>query len=177
MYRVRKVFPVLMLICFPFFFLQCANQNEEVPFFDGLFLEYETGVRVMYTVNALDKDRFKIIKTEQWGTFGDKITELYVNMRGRVYKSNTRGYKGKFSPIWIPVHQIEVGESFDEGYTAIRKDRWKNWDVMVIKSTGTEEERYFELNKGFFVGLTGSFDRKYEPVLVNTNAGIISSQE
>ncbi len=42
----------------------------------------------------------------------------------------------------------------------------------MLKADIVEEERYFELNTGYLVGVKGRFGMSYEIVLVNTNADI-----
>lgn len=154
--------------------LSCTKYEEEAPFFDGLFLEYRLGgLRTIYNIHVLANHKFKIIETQKARVLSDDVEELYVDAYGRVYKSSFKPYKGKFSPIWIPVHKMEIGDTFDSGYTVARKEKWEKWEVLVIKDPVVREERYFDLNTGFWVG---SFARTAvgagKIVLINTNADI-----
>jgi len=63
---------------------------------------------------------------------------------------------------------MKIGDEFNEGYKVLREDKWKKWSVLVIKNPIYNEERYFELNTGYLVGVKGSV----EVNLVNTNADI-----
>jgi hypothetical protein len=63
---------------------------------------------------------------------------------------------------------MKIGDTFDDGYKVLRKDRWKKWEVLVIKNPTYNEEQYFELNTGYLVGVKG----RVEVNLVNTNADI-----
>jgi hypothetical protein len=148
---------------------------ETPPFFDKLFLEYKFNAEsylTTYQVEALARGRFRIIETEKRGVLGDDVEEFFVDAYGKVYESSFKSYEGHFSPIWLPVHQMKIGDVF-EGLLVDRKDRWKNWDVLIIKHKLAQAEEYYELNTGFFVGAfartaVGSGGN----VLVETNADI-----
>ena len=83
-------------------------------------------------------------------------------------------YEKKFSPVWIPIHEMEIGDTFDSGYTVTRKEKWKKWDVLVVKDPDSNNERYFDINTGYWVG---SYERRLTIVLVDTNADIPSTEE
>jgi hypothetical protein len=153
--------------------ISCSKYEETVPFSDGLFLEYNTGgISTIFSFERLENFNYKIIETETRKPLRDKVTELFVDNYGIVYKSSFKDYEGGFSPVWIPIYAMKVGDSYDEGYKVSRKDRWKKWDVMVIKNPIIKEEQYFEINTGYLVGAKGKFGLSYELVLVNTNADI-----
>ncbi len=179
MERIKKISTVLLIIFLPLVFLHCTKYKEPAPFFNGLFLEYEIkGKKIIFDVYAvIDNKNYKIVETEKSKVFGDETKELFVDAYGRVYKSSFKDYEGKFSPIWIPVNKIKINDTFDSGYKILRKDKWRKWDVMVIKNPDIEEERYFEVNTGYFVGTKGKFGMAYEVVLVDTNADIPTIEE
>ena len=167
MISVKKAF--LLFITINILFLaSCSKYNEPAPFVDGLFLEYNAGLKIIFNINSIENNNYKIIETEVSEVLGDTIRDIYVDMYGKVYESSFKDYKGKFTSIWIPVHQMEIGDTFDDGYKVLRKDKWKNWEVLVIKNPIYNEEQYFELNTGYLVGVKGSV----EVNLVNTNADI-----
>lgn len=150
------------------FISACSKYDEPAPFYDGLLLEYFAGLKIIYNVHSIENGNYKIIKTEVGEVLGDDIDDIFVDMYGKVYKSSFKDYEGKFSSIWIPVHKMEIGDTFDGGYKVLRKDRWKKWEVLVIKNPMFNEERYFELKTGYLVGVKGSI----EVNLVKTNADI-----
>ncbi len=170
----KKNIFLFLIASLTFFFSYCTKKyNEPAPFFDGLFLEYRAGsIRRVYNIQVLDNNQFKIVETEKSKILISDVEELLVDTYGKVYESTYKEYKGKISPIWVPAHKMEIGDIFD-GQTVIRKEKWKKWEVLVIKDPTFEVERYFELNTGFWVG---SFARTpigaSEVVLVNTNANI-----
>jgi len=160
---------MLIIVINVFLTASCIKYNEVVPFFDGLYLEYiVSDLKTIFNVLSADNNKFKIVKTEVNDVLGDRVIEIFVDMHGKVYESSFKDYKGKFTSIWIPVHQMEIGDTFDDGYKVLRKDKWKNWEVLVIKNPIYNEEQYFELNTGYLVGVKGSV----EVNLVNTNADI-----
>lgn len=174
----KKIIFLIFLMFLPLIFSYCTKYKELVPFTDGLTLTYTAGgIGMIFNVQELDDSKFKIIKTEKREPLSDKIEELLVDKYGKVYKSSIKDYEGGFSPIWIPVHKMEIGDSFDKGYTIIRKDKWKKWDVMVVKTPDINEEQYFELNTGYLVGIKGKFGMRYEFMLIDTNADIPTAEE
>lgn len=168
----KVMFPILILSLL-IGFLSCNKYEEPTPFSDGLFLEYSAGgIKTIFSFARQENFNYKITETEKRKPLNDKVTELFVDNYGRVYKSSFKDYEGGFSPVWIPVHAMKVGDSYDGGYKLTRKDRWRKWDVMVIKNPDFDEEQYFEKNTGYLVGVKGKFGMSYELVLVNTNADI-----
>lgn len=68
-----KVISILTALFIPLLFC-CSKHKEPAPFFDGLYLEYDVkGTPFIYEITALDDNNFKIIETEKWDVFGDKI--------------------------------------------------------------------------------------------------------
>ena len=160
---------MLIIVINVFLNASCTKYNEAVPFFDRLYLEYiVSDLKTVFNVLSADNNKFKIVKTEVNDILGDRVIEMFVDMHGKVYESSSSNYKGKFTSIWIPVHQMEIGDTFDDGYKVLRKDKWKKWEVLVIKNPTYNEEQYFEINTGYLVGVKGSV----EVNLVNTNADI-----
>ncbi len=177
---LNKYFILILSISLLLVFSSCKKYKEEAPFFDGLILEYDLGgpFKWIYNISSLNDSSFKIIETHRQGALGDDVEELYVDQYGRVYKSSYKDYKGKFSPIWIPAHKMEIGDTFDGGYSVVRKEKWKHWDVLVVKDPDVNQERYFDLNTGYWVGLFGKGPRgPVTIVLVNTNANIPTVEE
>ncbi len=166
---------LFLIVYFSLIFLHCTKYKELTPFFDGLFLEYEYGSRLklIYNVNVLESNKFKILKKDTfYKTYRGK-TEILVDAYGRVYESSSKRYKGKFSPIWIPVHEMEIGDTFDGRNIVERKAKWEKWDVLVVKDIPTGAEDYYELNTGYLVGSYAKTDRGIgKSVLVKTNANI-----
>jgi hypothetical protein len=155
------------------FFVRCNKYEEVAPFTDGLFLEYRSGgMNNIYNFERLEKFNYKVTETEIRKPLSDKVIEFFVDNYGRVYKSSVKDYEGEYSPVWIPLHAMKIGDSYDGVYKVARRDQWKKWDVMVVKNPDFDEEQYFELNTGYLVGVKGEFGLSYELVLVNTNANI-----
>lgn len=172
----KKIIFLLLIVSLPLIFIHCTKYKEPAPFFDGLFFEYDVGAskRIIYNVQVLDNNQFKITETRKRRVLSDDIEELFVDAHGKVYKSTFKPYKGKFSPIWIPVHVMEIGDTFDGGYVVTRKDKWEKWEVLVIKEPVVREERYYDLNTGYWVGLFAKTPMGVITfVLVNTNADIL----
>jgi hypothetical protein len=169
--------------------LHCSKQYKEAaPFLDGLFLEYETDVKTfagrekiktVYNVHSLGNDRFKITKTENQTFFGDGVKEYFVDSYGKVYESSCRECEGKFSPIWIPAHTMEIGDTFDER-KIIKRNKWNQWNVVVVKSqiSAIGAEWYYDANTGFLVGVytSDAIGGKVTRKLINTNANILVVQ-
>jgi hypothetical protein len=166
--NVKKV--LLLIYCINIgLFVSCAKYDETAPFFNELTLEYEIGeIKRVFNFNIIDNNNFKIIRTDVDDVLGNSFIEMFVDAYGKVYKSSSSKYEGNFTSIWIPVHQMKIGDTFDDGYKVLRKDRWKKWEVLVIKNPTYNEEQYFELNTGYLVGVKG----RVEVNLVNTNADI-----
>ena len=169
----KKIMFMIFILSLPMILLSCNKYEEPVPFSDGLLLEYSiSGQKIIFSFERLEDFNYKITRTEIRKPLKDKVREMYVDNYGIVYKSSFKAYEGGFSFVWIPIHSMKVGDSYNEGYKVSRKDRWKKWDVMVIKNPIIKEERYFEINTGYLVGVKGKSRRSYELVLVNTNADI-----
>jgi hypothetical protein len=168
--RDHKKF-VLLLIFLSLIY--CTKYKEKAPFFDGLKLEYMQGsIKTIYMVEVLKNNRFKIISIRKREPLSDDVDEFFVDAYGTVKESSFKDYVGGFSPIWLPVHDMDIGDTFDDGYTVLRKDHWKKWEVMAIKNPILDEESYFDLNSGYSVGAKGKNAGGYEEFLVATNANI-----
>lgn len=155
-------------------FSSCTKYKEEAPFFDGLVLEYNLMQKTLtYKIKSLDNNQFKINMIIKFDILSDETEEFLVDAHGKVRESSTEDYQGNFSDIWIPAHKMEFGDTFDDGYTVLRREQWKKWQVLVVKNPLIDEERYYEISTGFWVGSntktrigTGTI------VLSNTNADI-----
>ena len=153
----------------------CTKYKEPVPFRDGLFLEYDVGSnkKITYTFQISNSNQFKITETRKRKVLDDDIEELYVGKYGKVRKSSFKPFEGKFSPVWIPVQKMSIGDTFDGGFLVARKDTWRQWQVLVIKDPRFDAEEYFEINTGYFVGsVTRTAVGTGEFVLISTNADI-----
>lgn len=174
----RKIIFIISTIVL-LFLISCTKYDEPAPFFDGLFLEYiEIDSKTIYKMQVLNNGKYRVIQTRKREPLNDDIEELLIDVNGKVYKSSFKDYEGGFPPIWIPAMQMEIGDKFNDGYTVLRKDRWKQWDVLVIKNPLFDEEKYFDINSGFWVGAIGKGSvAKYSAVLVDTNADIPTIEE
>lgn len=178
MQKLKKCSISLLTVFFFLVLIQCSKYKETVPFFDGLLLEYKytnKNIKRIYKVKVIGSNKFKVIQIMPGrGVLKDDIDEFLVNAYGRVYKSTYKSYKGRFCPIWIPVHKIEIGDTIDDIEIAMRKDKWKKWDVLVLALKRSKKtERYFDLNTGYWVGSKGKTPMgAYEIILVNSNADI-----
>lgn len=176
MKRSKNSLIVFVLVVLSLLLLCCSERyNELAPFFDGLHLEYKFGsIQIIYSVQALD-NKFKIIERRKRSPLSDAIEEYFVDIYGKVYKSSSKDYKGKFSPIWIPAYVMQIGDTFDGVHQVIRKEQWRKWKVVVVRVPTTlgETELYYESNTGFLVGFFATMGRSEgTQVLVNTNADI-----
>ena len=154
-------------------FLSCSKYEEPVPFFDGMFLEYGArDIMYIYNFESIENYSYKLVETEKREPLRDKITDFYIDTYGRVYESSNGSFEGKLSPIWIPVNVMEIDDTFDGKYSVSRKDRYRKWDVLVIKAVKFDVEHYFEINTGYLVGVKGKFGMAFEFYLINTNADI-----
>ncbi|MEN8263008.1 MAG: hypothetical protein ABFR82_06055 [Nitrospirota bacterium] len=152
--------------------------RENPPFFEGLFLKYEfmnsAGESFnYYEIESYENNRFHMIEKDA-PVFSEKDKKEYtLNRWGRVIKKKRGRFSEGFSSIWIPVNKMEIGDNFDNGYTVVRRDKWRQWEVLVVKDSLFGGERYFDINTGFWVGLsvtTGMGGATF--VLVDTNADI-----
>lgn len=165
---------ITLIILSLVFLFNCSKYKEEAPFFDGLTLEYKWGLmKKVYEVKDIDKG-FRILQTRVSKGLGNKTEEFFVDEYGKVYKSTEKAYVGHFSPMWIPVNKMDVGSEYNDGFTIIKKDRWKIWDVLVSECPMSGEKTYFEANTGYLVGKKG---KGYEIYLINTNADIPTIEE
>lgn len=158
---------VLVAISLLLILPQCSKYKEKVPFFDGLYLEYHSkGSIYKYDISKIGK-KFKINMVKESSVLKDRKKEFIVNGHG------IRQGQGEFSLIWISVNELEVGDTFDGGFTVARLDNWKDWEVMVVKAPMGNQKIFYEVNTGFLVGWTGrSVSGLTELVLVDTNADI-----
>ncbi len=177
-----KIFKSLIFIFFIMLLSSCSNSYKEpAPFFDGLFLEYGLGgpFKVSYTVRDLeDRDGYKIVETYKGGVLNGETEEMLVDAYGRVYKSTNKDYEKSFSHIWIPVHKMEIGDSFKylgDKYTVTKREKWGKWEVMAIKNLDYGYERYYEITTGYWVGSSGERSKKI--ILTHTNADIPTIEE
>lgn len=176
---MKKILISISGICLCIFLVGCTKYDEPAPFFDGLFLEYMViENRTIYKFEGLGNREFKITEISKSKALGDDVEELFVDIYGKVYESSFKDYEGGFSPIWIPTIQMEIGDRFNKGYTVLRKDRWKQWDVLVIKNPLFDEEKYFDINSGYWVGAVGKGSvARYSAVLIDTNANVLTVEE
>jgi predicted Zn finger-like uncharacterized protein len=155
------------------------QHREEVPFFDGLFLEYEIGSKPrLYEVAVINENEYKITKHS-----GNSRIEYIIDKYGKIKEAkqyyadgrikNKEKMEGEFLDIWKPIHKLKVGDQLSSRTTVDRTEKWKQWEVMVIKEPGAGRliENYYEINTGFLVG--SSF---YNEVLIDTNA-VIPTEE
>jgi hypothetical protein len=155
--------------------LSCSRYEEQAPFSDGLYFKYYGNGRpyLTFSVETLDDKNYKVTRDDAFKKSKVGITEMYVDSNGIVYKSSKNRFEDKFSPIWIPVNEIKIGDEIYNGDIATRKDRWKSWEVLVIKKIDSNTERYFDINTGYWVGLFGTGARGAVTIeLVETNVDI-----
>ncbi len=170
----RQIWTALLAIFLFLIFIGCAKYKEEAPFEDGMYFEYRYGtLNKTYNINHLDDNNFKIVETDSFYKATEGKLEMLVDSYGKVYECRKKRYKGKFSPIWIPVHDMEIGDEYDKRERVDRIDKWEKWEVLVIKDIPTGAENYYELKTGYFVGsearsLVGSGKK----ILEATNADI-----
>jgi len=159
-----------ILVLFVFFILASCS-TEPAPFKDGMYLEYRRtdGSPSYFKIAAIGNKGYKIIETRKRGPIlSDDVEEMFVDIYGVVYKSSFEPYEGEFSPIWIPVKKFKVGDTVNRVFHVVRKDRWKQWEVLVLEGS-LGGEYYYDLKTGFKVGISG---RRVEIVLVATNAPV-----
>lgn len=181
----KKIFSLILFITILILVSHCSKQyNEPAPFFDGLLLEYETDIKTFtgnekikttYNVQGLGNNHFKILKTENPSFFGTGVEEYFVDSYGKVYGGSCKECKGGFSPIWIPAHTMEIGDTFGEE-KIVGKNKWDNWNVVVVKSqiSAIGVEWYYDATTGFLVGLytSDAIGSKITQKLVNSNTKI-----
>jgi hypothetical protein len=158
----------------------CTDYQERVNFFDGAYFKYDLGGKFerIYNIKNISEEQFKVTETNKRGFLSDKTEEIFVDIYGKVYKSTYSGVKGTFSPIWLPTHEMKIGETLNylEGdkYLVSENKKWEKWDVLVVKNISFGYERYYEKNTGYWVG-SSSNDSKF--ILINTNADIPTIEE
>jgi hypothetical protein len=177
--KVIKYGIFLLLLTFPLYisFFLVNQPKVPAPFFDGMFLEISFSESIItYEVNVLDNDGYKIIKTDKWKDTGKAkavgaIEEYHVDRYGIVYKSSFKNAVGRFSPIWIPVHEIGKGDKIDRRRMVLGKQRWKGRRTLVIEDEPTGAFEYYDLNTGLLAGAFATTAAgESEFVLVKTNA-------
>ena len=172
--KKRICFFVLIIVLLQLI-ISCTSYEEIAPFFDGLFLEYAGNGKpyLTYKVNVVEDYKFKIIETDKLYTTERGKVELFVDSYGKVYESREKRYIGRFSPIWIPVHEMKIGDTFDKRNFVERNEKWERWDVLVVKDTPTGAESYYDINTGYWVGGIGRTSAgSSKLILINTNADI-----
>jgi len=184
MKKSKNILIVLFLITLLLLYVRCADRyNELAPFFDGLHLEYEfisysplaggSNSETIYDVQKLDNNHYKIIGVDKASFLKDEIDEFFVDAYGKVYKSSSKDSEGGFSPIWIPAYLMDIGDSVYGDDQVIKRDKWKKWNVVVVKSNFLNVEKYYEIKTGFLVGsFAESRGHTGTEVLINTNADI-----
>lgn len=182
----------LLSIVLLIFMVQCSKQ-EQAPYVDGLYFEYDvvktfkireefmlgmegrrSSAKVKYKVQASD-DGYEINKTVDNATiFFIAADEVIL-----VDKYGKNKELGNYFKLWLPVKGLEIGDAVYANFRVDRKERWKEWDVMVcIDKSAPLAEFYFDSETGFFVGMKAGFvavisgSQEREEVLINTNAGI-----
>ena len=126
-----------------------------------------------YEIESVENNKFHVIEKDIPMYFKSDKKEYTLNRWGRVIKKSSGKFTEGFSSIWLPVKKMKIGDNFDDGYTVVRRDRWKKWEVLVVKDSLFGGERYFDINTGFWVGLSvksGMGGATF--VLVDTNADI-----
>jgi hypothetical protein len=156
---------ILMVIC------QCSKSTEKAPFFDGLYLEYKAlDTMQRYEFTSVDENEFKLVKDTDYGGGKPDHDEYVVDKYGIVKKADNDGKEGYYSSAWIPVGKLKVGDTFGDGFSIVRTEKWKNWDVLVVKPPFGDVEIYYDNLYGFKLGQAGmSATRKVEFVLTKTN--------
>ncbi len=177
---MKKIAFFMLSIILLSIMINCSNDNEISPFFDGLVLEYAGNGKpyLTYLVSALEDNKYKILRKDRLYTTKRGEVELFVDSYGKVYKSRKKRYLDRFSPIWIPVHKMKIGDTFDERNYVERRDRWESWEVLVVKDTPTGAESYYDISTGYWVGGVGNTSiGSSKIVLINTNAEIPTIEE
>ena len=184
MKRSKNSLIILFLVILPLLLLNCSKgYKEPAPLFNKLHLEYEFAyysplsgkgsAKTIYDVQKLDNNHYKIIRVDEGSALKDEIEEYFVDTQGKVYKSSSKDYEGGFSPIWIPAYLMDIGDSVYGDDQVIKRDKWKKWDVVVVRSNFVNVEKYYEIKTGFLVGsFAETRGHTGTKVLVNTKADI-----
>jgi len=153
--------------------------REVAPFFDGLKLDYGKHSGDMFTFSVIDASWFKVTATEKRGIPKDTYTEYTVNKFGIIEKERHIPSDGEvtewvrntdeFIHIWIPANSLALGDMLKDKISYVdRIDKWKRWDVLVIKdSIINNVESYYEIHTGYLVGYSTA-----DYYLIDTNADI-----
>jgi hypothetical protein len=187
----RTAIILVFFVLQSFLFIQCAEKGEVAPFFDGLYLEYnvvktyksrdeislkmdgtEVRVKVRYQVENAD-NKYRIMKIETDSQSGDILNEEehIVDMYGKDEGRNN------YLQIWLPVRGFVPGDALYDSFKVIRKEKWKEWDVLVLMDeSAPAAEWYYDQNTGVMVGkklkfgvrVFGSEQREW--TLVDTNS-------
>ena len=195
-YRGRSliVFSILSLIILT----GCSKYSEPAPFFDGLFLKYKTKYsgmlgsseyRSIYEITALT-DGFKVVHYTDFDK--EDIDEMILDPYGKIKEEvspasflyalvfSSRKLKeqlsDKYSDIWLPTSTIDVGDKINGG-TIVRKEHWREWDIMVLSHTIIPIEFYFDVDTGYRVGMKLNDFLRSEQALVETNEEIAVEEE
>jgi hypothetical protein len=163
----RRAAILLFFLLHSFFFIQCVQKGEVAPFFDGLYLEYdvvktyksrdeislkmdgtEVRVKVRYHVESAD-NKYRIMKIDTDSQSGDILNEkeYIVDMYGKDEGRNN------YLQIWLPVTRLVQGDTLYGNFKVIRKEKWKEWDVLVLMDESAPvAEWYYDQNTGLMVG-------------------------
>ena len=177
----------------------CSKHDEPVPFFDGLHLKYKVkGARMLgfsnsrriYEVRA-DHEHFNVTNYVE----GDQedVREIIVDRSGRIKRKTSFGSifsslgpnasdaknraKGTFSSLWLPTHVLKIGDRISDS-RIVREEKWRKWEVMVLREPTFRSEMYYHKESGYWVGMKGrAFGTRVQMVLVETNADIVVDPE
>ena len=143
-YFVSAIFLFLLLA-------GCSNKPKELaPFFDGLYLAYQSergDGTTSYLIKAMDNGKYKI--TEKENLLTPKVEQYLVSQYGIQEKS------GEFVGFWLPINKMEIGDTVYDYFKAINIEKWKNWETMVFEYPLFSTKIYYDLETGFRVGIEG----------------------
>ncbi len=167
------------LVILALMFAGCSSKkNDEMPFKDGLYLEYaahaaDSGIETDsliriefetsgdgYLVSIDDEEQFIEVWIDKYGITEDGYL-LRMGLAGDIH-------------VWIPPEKRKVGAKVELSEIT-REIQWKQWDVYVMKyfegSVLGEFENYYDKQTGFLVG--SKFDIKSQSgdiIITGTNA-------
>lgn len=163
-----------------------GGKSAKAPFSDGLYFKYDvigsSGAHghQTYTVESIKAETYKITM-ENYTHIPDGRQLLVmdrifiVDENGIVKGCELRSYKGGYSPLWLPVGRLKVGEYLrDAGMKVFEKTTWKGWEAYRISDKPDSINFYYELDQGFLVG-TGGTGLRLDLTLIENNAGIPTS--
>ncbi len=176
MRNIGRLFSFCVFVCVVF--TTGCSKPEATPMKDGLHLIYETeisgdesGTMVHHLIfTQVDKKHFKLHrKTSATVPLMDEDYEVVLD---RYFKDS----KGFFEPgptggrLWIPPHELKEGKI--KGYEVLREEKWRGYDVYVVKFLSIPEDiGYYEKTTGLLVGYINQHSStKLYTVLVETNA-------